>query len=431
MKLPRFIRDNIVLKITSLNAVVITVRLIVSVFVQRFLAIVLGESGIASIGQIRNVMGMLTSFSTLGTFNGVVKYVAEFRQNKPELVKVFSTASIFLLLGSLVSAVVLFFGARYLSEYLFASASFGYVFKLLAFVVPFLAINRMIGGVVNGVSDYKSYAKIELISYLIASLALLIGLYTYSLRGVIIAIAIAPIIQLSVLILVFGKVLKTIIPFQLLKINFSYKNKLLAFTLMSFVSTLLLNYVELDIRTFIADDLGVDEAGYWTAVTFISKNYIVFASGLFTLYVLPKFAGITNKVDFKKEVIKIYKTILPIFGLGMLLVYVLRNFIIQIVYPDFTGMEPLFKWQLLGDFIRLGSLVLAHQFLAKRMVKSFIITELISMGLFLFLSKIFVQYYGIEGVVLAHFVRHIIYFVMVVIVIKMYFNKQKESTIND
>ena len=119
MKLPRFIRDNIVLKITSLNAVVITVRLIVSVFVQRFLAIVLGESGIASIGQIRNVMGMLTSFSTLGTFNGVVKYVAEFRQNKPELVKVFSTASIFLLLGSLVSAVVLFFGARYLSEYLF------------------------------------------------------------------------------------------------------------------------------------------------------------------------------------------------------------------------------------------------------------------------------------------------------------------------
>ena len=146
---------------------------------------------------------------------------------------------------------------------------------------------------------------------------------------------------------------------------------------------------------------------------------------------MPKFAGITNKIDFKKEVIKIYKTILPIFGLGMLLVYVLRNFIIQIVYPDFTGMEPLFKWQLLGDFIRLGSLVLAHQFLAKRMVKSFIITELISMGLFLFLSKIFVQYYGIEGVALAHFVRHIIYFIMVVIVIKMYFNKQKENTIND
>lgn len=429
MKLPKLFRDNIVLKITSLNAVVISIRLVVSVFVQRFLAISLGESGIASIGQIRNVLGMLTSFSTLGTFNGVVKYVAELRQNKPELVKVFSTASIFLLIGSLVSAVILFFGAHQLSLFLFNSETFSYAFKLLAFVVPFLAINRMIGGIVNGVSDYKSYAKIELISYLIASFVLLVGLYTYNLKGVIVAIVLAPIIQLLVLVLVFGKVLKTIISFNLLKINVSYKNKLLSFTLMSFVSTFLLNYIELDIRTYIADDLGVDEAGYWTGITFISKNYMVFASGLFTLYVLPKFAGITNEVDFKKEVANIYKTILPIFGLGMLLVYVLRNIIIQIVYPDFTGMEPLFKWQLLGDFIRLGSLVLAHQFLAKRLVKSFIITELISMGLFLLLSKVFVQQYGTEGVVLAHFVRYVVYFVMVVVVIKMYFNNQKKEKV--
>lgn len=425
MKLPKFLSSNTVLKVTSLNAVVITIRLVVSVFIQRLLAITVGESGIASIGQIRNVMAMLTSTSTLGTFNGVIKYVAEYKKNEPELSKLFSTLSIFTGIGSLVSAIVLFFGATYFSNYLFGSDSFIYVFQLLAVIVPFIAINRVLNGVVSGVSDYKRYAKIELISYILATIAIVIGLYSSELKGVIIAIALAPVIQLVVLAFVFGRTLNTFVRIKSLYFNLNYKNKLLAFTLMSFISTFLLNFIELEIRTLITDEININEAGYWTAITFISKNYMVFATGLFTLYVLPKFASIYNKNEFKVEVISIYKTILPIFGAGMIVVYLLRNYIIQIVYPDFTGMEPLFKWQLMGDFIRLCALVLAHQFLAKRLVKSFVITEIISLGLLFILSKVFIQYYGTEGIVIAHFVRYIIYFLIVVFVIKAYYNSEK------
>jgi PST family polysaccharide transporter len=112
----------------------------------------------------------------------------------------------------------------------------------------------------------------------------------------------------------------------------------------------------------------------------------------------------------------------------MIIVYVLRNYIIQFIYPDFTGMEPLFKWQLLGDFVRLCALVLAHQFLAKRLVKSFLITEIISLGLFFILSKVFIQHYGTEGIVIAHFVRYVIYFVIVVFVIQLYYNKESSKS---
>lgn len=423
MKLPKFISGNIVLKITSLNAVVITIRLIVSAIIQRLLAVTLGEAGIANIGQLRNLIAMLTSTSTLGTFNGVVKYVAEFKEDQPELSKVFSTVSVFTLIGSLASAVFLYFGAAFFSNYLFGSTDYIYIFQLLAVIVPFIGVNRVVNGVVSGLSDYKRYAKIELISYILATLALVYGLYNFDLKGVLIAIAFAPVIQLIVLAFVFGKTLKTVLHFKSLSLSFIYKNKLLAFTLMSFISTFLLNYIELNIRTLITEEININEAGYWTAVSFVSKNYMVFATGLFTLYVLPKFASIHTKQDFKLEVLNIYKTILPIFGLGMILVYLLRNYIIQFIYPDFTGMEPLFKWQLLGDFIRLSALVLSHQFLAKRLVKSFVITEIVSLGLFFVLSIVFINIYGTEGIVIAHFVRYIIYFIMVVFVIRSYYDK--------
>ena len=430
MKLPKFISNNIILKITSLNAVVITIRLIVSAFIQRMLAIMVGEAGYASIGQVRNVIAMLTSTSTLGTFNGVVKYVAEFKDDQPELSKLFSTVTIFAIIGSVSSGVVLFFGASFLSDYLFQSNDYVYIFQLLAVIVPFIGVGRVVNAVVSGLSDYKRYAKIELISYLLATVAVVIGVYTSQLKGVLIAIAFAPMIQLIVLAFVFGKTLNTYLKFKSLNLNLLYKNKLLAFTLMSFISTFLLNYIELNIRTLVTDEININEAGYWTAVTFISKNYMVFATGLFTLYVLPKFASIHNKHEFKVEVFNIYKTILPIFALGMLLVYVLRDYIIMFIYPDFTGMEPLFKWQLLGDFVRLGALVLSHQFLAKRLVKSFVITEIVSLALFFVLSKFFIQYYGTEGIVIAHFVRYIIYFVMVFFVIRNYFNNQKNNSID-
>ncbi len=428
VKLPKFISNNLVLKITSVNAVVITIRLVVSAVIQRLLAITVGEAGIANIGQVRNLIAMLSSTSTLGTFNGVVKYVAEFKANRPELSRLFSTATVFLIVGSLLSSAILFFGATFLASYVFNSENYTYVFHLLAVIVPFIAFGRLINGVVSGLSDYKKYAKIELIGYLLVTGALVFGLYTNALKGVIIAIAIAPVIQLLVLVFVFGKTLKRYVAFNSIKFSLGYKNKLLAFTLMSFVSSFLINFIELDIRTVITDEININEAGYWTAMTFISKNYMVFATGLFTLYVLPKFASINTKTAFLKEVLYIYKSILPLFGLGMVLVYVLRRYIIQIIYPEFEGMEPLFKWQLLGDFIRLATLVLAYQFLAKRMVKSFIVTELVSLILFYTLTKYFIQDYGTEGVVIAHFVRYMIYFILVVVL--LWFNL-KDNALQD
>ncbi|MEP5255384.1 MAG: O-antigen translocase [Winogradskyella arenosi] len=427
MKLPKFISSNTVLKITSLNAVVIGIRLVVSAFIQRLLAVMVGEAGIASIGQLRNLIAMLTSTSTLGGFNGVVKYVSEFRDESSELHKIFSTVIVFGLIGTLGSSAILFFCAPYLSDYLFGTLDQVYLFYLLGVIVPFIAMGRLVHAVVSGLSDYKRYAKIELLSYLLGTLALVIGLYKSDLNGVLIAIAIAPIIQLMVLVFVFGKTLTTYLKFKSISLSLVYKNKLLAFTLMSFISTFFLNYVELNIRTLVADEINVNEAGYWTAVTFISKNYMVFATGLFTLYVLPKFASIHTKQDFKDEVLNIYKTILPIFGLGMVLVYLFRGLIIQVIYPEFTGMEPLFKWQLLGDFFRLASLVLSHQFLAKRMVKSFVLTEVISLGLFFGLSKLFIPFYGTEGVVLAHFVRYIIYLLLVVFVVRNYYSTKNKA----
>jgi O-antigen/teichoic acid export membrane protein len=431
MKLPNFVRQNLLLKITSLNSGVIVVRLLVSFFIQRELADIVGKSGYAKIGSLRNLLQMLTSLTSLGVFNGIVKYVAEDKDQPDRLQQLFSTTFVFTIIGSLGCIGILFFGAPYISDYFFYTESYSYIVRLVALIVPFIAVQRVFNGIVNGLSAYKKFAKIEIGAYLLGAGLTLVMLYTHQLEGAMIAIALIPLIQVGVLVFLFQKVLRRYIRVRELKWATPMAKQLLAFALMSVCSTVLLNYVEIDIRNMLAEDLGEDDAGVWTAMTFISKNYMVFSGALFTLYVIPKFTSIHTKKAFVRELGKIYTTLLPLFAVGMLVVYLLRYLIIDLIYTDFTTMAPLFKWQLLGDFVRLAGLVIMHQFLAKKLVRAFILTEVLSNVLFLIFAYTLTEWYGVEGVVIGHFIRYLIYFVVVLVLVLRYYKKQPSPSVEN
>jgi len=420
LRLPVFIKDNLLLKITSLNSGSIGVRTVLGWVSNRIIAEKLGPTGVAFIGDLRNIIPMIQSFSTLGMFNGIVKYVTEHKEDKEELLKLFSTAFVYLFFASIISFCVLFFGASYWNELLFSEGSdFSFVFKVLAIAVPFIAMNRIVNGIISGLSAYKNFVKIELISYCFGVVLLIALLYYKLLNGALFAIAILPIIQFCVLFYFFSKTLKEYLDYKKISFTIPYKNKLFGFTIMSFVSTLLGNFVEIDLRGHLKNQISALDAGYWTAMTVLSRQYLQFSSAILILYVVPKFSKIKTSIEFRKEVLTIYKTLLPLFAVGMILIFVLKDWVIEITHGEgFLAMRPLFKWQLLGDFIKIASLIIGHQFLAKKMVKQFIVTELISLVLFYSFSTYFIKSMGAEGIVLAHFVRYVLYFIIVLIVLR-------------
>ena len=422
MKLPKFIRNSLILKITSLNSIVVGARLLMSLVVQKLLAEYTGQAGIAKVGQLRNISSMLMSITSLGTFNGVVKYVSEYKSDKKNLLKLFSTLYVFSFTASVVLFFILFFGASYFSNKLFLSNTYVIVFKVMAVAVPFISMHRIFTGVINGLSDYKKHAKIELISYFFGVVLLLISLYYYSLNGVLVAIALTPIIQFTVLIIIFGKLLKEYIDFKSISFKIPFLKPLLGFTLMSFIGTVLLNYIEIDLRTLILERISVAEAGSWTAMNSISKIYMQFITIIFPIYILPKYAVIKTSFEFRKEVFQIYKTLFPLVITGMLLVYFSRNILIQVIYTkEFLGMASLFKWQLLGDFIKFVAIVLSYQFLANKQIKYFVVTELLSLFLYYIFGRYFINDFGSEGIVMAHFFRYSIYLIVVFYILRHQF----------
>ena len=326
MKLPSFLKNNLILKITSLNSLVVGTRLLISLIVQNLLAQYTGQSGIAKVGQIRNFTNILTSVSSLGVFNGVVKYVSEYKDNEKGLIKLFSTVYVISTITTIILSVVIFTYAKNLSSWLFLSEDYYLVFHILSMIVPFIAMNRIFNGIISGLSAYKVHAKIEVVWYSMASFLLIFSLYNYNIEGVLIAIAITPIIQFFVLVFIFGKTLNEYMKFSKLSFRFPMLKVLLGFTLISFTATVGSNFVEINFRNLISDKISENEAGIWTAMSSISKIYMQFLITIFSIYILPKYAKIHFSYAFKKEIKNIYKTLLPLVIIGMLIVYFSEKF---------------------------------------------------------------------------------------------------------
>tara|TARA_B100001057_G_scaffold112718_1_gene110885 strand:- start:15021 stop:16310 length:1290 start_codon:yes stop_codon:yes gene_type:complete len=419
VKLPFFISNNLILKITSLNSLVVSARLVISLLVQNLLAQYTGQAGIAKVGQIRNISNILMSVSSFGVFNGVVKYISQYKKNNEGLIKLFSTVYVLSGLATLIISLLMFFTADKLSIWLFFSEDYILVIQLLAVATPFIAMNRIFNAVISGISAYKIHAKIEIIWYSLASLLLLISLYYYNIDGVLLAIAITPVVQFLVLAFIFGNTLKEYIKFSQLSFKAPMLKVLLGFTLISFVATVCSNFVEINFRNLISERISENEAGIWTAMSSISKIYMQFLITIFSIYILPKYAEINFSESFKNEVKTLYKTLLPLVIAGMLLVYFLKENLILTIYNEaFIGMTVLFKWQLSADLVRFIANILSFKFLAKNQVKYFISTQLIGLITYYICGHLLINHLLVEGLVIALLLSNLLYFVLVLFIMR-------------
>jgi len=140
------------------------------------------------------------------------------------------------------------------------------------------------------------------------------------------------------------------------------------------------------------------------------------------LYILPRFTEIESVKEFRKEVLNFYKTVMPYFLSGLVVIYFLRSFIVRIVFSsEFIPVTDLFIWQLLGDLLKVLSVVIAYQFLAKRMFWHYLVTEAF-LVIMTYLTSIYcIDLFGLKGAVIGHFASYAMYFGLILLIFRSSF----------
>lgn len=132
------------------------IRIVTGLVSTSVVAKILGPSGVALLGNLRNFITSLEAFSTLGFNNGIVKYVAEFEKDEEKLTQVISTVFWSLLIASVLLALPIFVFSDYWNDRIFGDRyDFGVVFQVTALSLPLFALNIFLVAVINGLSQFK------------------------------------------------------------------------------------------------------------------------------------------------------------------------------------------------------------------------------------------------------------------------------------
>jgi O-antigen/teichoic acid export membrane protein len=420
LSLIRRIFQNPVFKITSINSVSVMIRIVTGLVSTSVVAKILGPSGVALLGNLRNFITSLEAFSTLGFNNGIVKYVAQYEKDEEKLTQVISTVFWSLLVASILLALPIFVFSDYWNERIFGeSYDFGIVFQVTALSLPLFALNIFLVAVINGLSQFKKVILINIVGNIIGFVFSILMILKYKTLGALLSMGIVPALLFLVSWFWITKSLDLKKYVRKDFFDFSILKNLSSYSLMALVSAFSLPLVYLAIRTEAINLLGIDNAGNWEAMNRLASFYMMFISTLLSVYFFPKLSQSESNSQTRSVFGDYYKNVIPMFIVGGLVLYFSRGVLIELIYSDkFVVLSDLFVWQLVGDFFKVCSLILGYQFFAKKMTKAFIATQILSIAILYFSSHFSMKLYGTEGLVMAHAITYAIYFVVLLLMFR-------------
>ena len=394
-------------------------RMLSLILINKFMSVIVGPSGLAIIGQFQNFSSIIMSVAQVGTSQGIVKLCAEYQagHSSNKLDDLFSTTFKLIFLVSILISIVLSSFSVAFSKYLLGDVSYWYIFCIYALTIPLFSINATLLSIINGLGYLKYWAQIIIIqsTYAMIITCFLIGLL--ELEGALIAL----VTNQSVVLFVTLRKMRKIGAVRWEHVTRKFSNhqfrRLLNFSLMSLTSAICVPLSFMIIRNEITNSFGLTSAGHWQALWYVSSTSVMVISMTLGTYYLPKLSSLMTKREVTKEIIHASSLILPLSGIIFFLIYLLKeNVVVLLFSKEFLPMLSLFKWQLMGDFLKVASFLIGYVTLAKAMTKTYIALEICGSISLVLLSVFFMSEFGLVGVTYAHCINYFIYLVVISII---------------
>lgn len=405
------------LKTSFLSFIATAVKLLAGLVINKAVSLYIGPSGIALIGQLQSGSLLAITFAQGGIKSGITKYTAEYGKESNKIPELWSTAAKITLICSSVVGVFLLIFSSSISGYILKSDQYGYVFQVFGFTLVFFTLNQMLLSILNGLKEIRTFISINISQSIYSLVFTTVLIYFLGLNGALLAMVTnQSIIFITVVYRLRDHRVITFDKFKL-PINRDHCKNLLNYSSMALTSACVVPISQLLIRNYLGDKLSWSDAGYWQSMWYISSMYLMVVTTALATYYLPRLSEIKSKIDLRREIRNGYIIIIPIIIIISLLIYISREFIVWFLFTDeFRPMLVLFKWQLIGDVIKISSLLLSYIMLAKTMTKAFIFTEIISSVIFVLLSFNFIDYYGLVGISYSYAASYTIYLLLMLAV---------------
>ena len=406
------------IKTATLTSISTFIKMLVGFFVNKIVSVYAGPTGLALVGQLMSFNSIVITMANGAITQGVIKYTAEYKNDVEQKNRIFSSALVISIGCSLITCLLLFGFSSSLSQLILETNTFSSVFLVFGVTIPLFSLNTLFMAILNGQKEIKKYTLVNIASSIFLFFITSILVTNLGLIGALYSLVINQ--SIVFFVTVFFVIRSSWFKLSNFTVGIDKKSakKLLKYSLMALSTALTLPLSHIIIRNYIGENINWESAGYWQAILYISNIYLLVITTSLGVYYLPRLSEIQTRKELKEEIISGYKVILPIAVLMALAIYLMREFVVGLAFTnEFLPMMNLFKWQLIGDVIKIASWILSYVLLAKAMTRAYIFTEILFNGSFVIISIIAINNFGLIGATYAFCINYILYFIVVLCVI--------------
>ncbi|MFN3404014.1 MAG: hypothetical protein ACK40G_07955 [Cytophagaceae bacterium] len=389
----------------------VVVRAISSIAVNKIFAKFFLPHDFALLAHFQNLLTIFLIAPTDGANRGLIKYISSKEESDTFKSKIIKSSLYLNALFFVLSAILLVIFNTYFTS-LFAGKISSWIWIGVVILLLFILL-------LNFIFQAILLAKDELIKYvlLVASSSIITIFLVY-------LTSVYDSKSWAFIVIGFGSVSVSGISgyFALKKINLreviSAKvskgdlNKLSQFVLMALSVLVFGKIVEFSVRHYSLTTFGAYDTGLWQSAIKFSEYYVMAFTSILSLAYYPKITSMVgNRIGLSSYVKEWLGISIPVLLIAFIVIYLLRDFIIGFFFDQsFKPATQFMLFLLLGDFLKMLSFFFGNLVTAEAKTRLFVLLQAGSAIFYILLIYILTPIIGVQGFLVAHFIRFVAYF---------------------
>ena len=252
------------------------IKAFVTFATSKIIALYTGPVGLALIEQFQNFVQIIRTFSGSLIQFGVIKYVAEHKENEVVKSRILSSAAIFCIVVSVLLGCLLIIYSTEIAQIILQSPYYANAIKIFAISIILFSLNSFFLAILNGEQEIKKLVSCNIANTIISFLLTTYLIIYYGIYGGFIAL----VCNQSI---VFFFTLFLLLRCQWFSLRTFFKgidldslSKLITYAFITIISTLVVPLSQIIVRNYVAQSFSWEEAGYWQGMMKLSNNYFIF-----------------------------------------------------------------------------------------------------------------------------------------------------------
>ncbi len=410
-----------IFKATSLFGGVQAYQILIGVIKSKFVAVLLGPTGMGIQGLYQSAIQLIQSFSSLGLSQSAVRDVSE-ANGSGDSKRIGLTVAVVKrlvwitgLLGLVATAVL----SPVLSQTTFGNYDYTIPFIFLSVI---LLLDQLSAGqkvVLQGMRKLKYLAKSTAIGSTVGLVVSIPLYYLFGVQGIVPTLILNSVTMLC-LTWYFSKKVEVEKVEVTNEQTFEKGKSMLKMGLAMSISGIMVTLTSYLLRGFIRYEGGTEQVGLFTAGFMLTNSYVGMVFNAMGTDYYPRLSAVNQDNAKCTEVINQQGEIATLIIAPILIsCMILMPFIIRLIYSDeFLPANDYILWAVSGMMFKVFSWVIAFVFLAKAEAKLFVINEVITNIYSFGLSALSYHYFNLAGLGIAFMLAYLAYSVQVYLIAK-------------